>query len=133
MKNKLLLLTTAFSAFAIFQPSTQARSKVNERGSKSQPNVIYILLDDAGYADFSFLGQKKFSTPNIDKMAKEGMTFLNHYAGSTVCAPSRCALMTGKHMGRADIRANTLSSETGIKSSVCIAEKAKEAGYVTGA
>ncbi|HCQ39807.1 MAG TPA: N-acetylgalactosamine 6-sulfate sulfatase, partial [Verrucomicrobiales bacterium] len=54
--------------------------------AKPKPNIIYILLDDAGYGDLSCYGQTKFLTPNIDRLASEGMKFTNHYAGSTVCA-----------------------------------------------
>lgn len=71
-----------------------------------QPNVIYILADDLGYADLGCYGQQKFQTPNIDAMAKGGMQFMQHYAGCTVSAPSRCALMTGKHTGHTYVRGN---------------------------
>jgi len=71
-----------------------------------KPNIIYILADDLGYGDLSCYGQKKFDTPHIDQLAAEGMLFTQHYAGSTVCAPSRCALMTGLHTGHAQIRGN---------------------------
>ena len=70
------------------------------------PNIIYILLDDAGYGDLSCYGQKKFETPNIDRLAKEGMKFTQHYAGSTVCAPTRSVLMTGLHTGHTASRGN---------------------------
>lgn len=70
------------------------------------PNIIYILADDLGYGDLSCYGQKKFSTPNIDRLAAEGMRFTQHYSGSTVCAPSRSALMTGQHTGHTFIRGN---------------------------
>ena len=63
------------------------------------PNVIFILADDLGYGDLSCYGQTKFSTPNIDQLAKEGLVFTQHYSGSTVCAPSRSALLTGLHTG----------------------------------
>ena len=63
------------------------------------PNIVYILADDLGYGDLGCYGQKHFETPNIDRMAAEGMRFTQHYSGSTVCAPSRCALMTGLHTG----------------------------------
>ena len=63
------------------------------------PNIIYILADDLGYGDLSSYGQEKFKTPNIDKLASQGMLFTQHYSGSTVCAPSRSALMTGMHTG----------------------------------
>jgi arylsulfatase A-like enzyme len=71
-----------------------------------KPNVIYILVDDAGYGDLSCYGQKMFTTPNIDKLAAEGMRFTRHYAGCTVCAPSRCVLMTGLHTGHCRVRGN---------------------------
>lgn len=71
-----------------------------------RPNLIYILLDDAGYGDLGCYGQEKFETPNIDRLASEGMKFTRHYSGSTVCAPTRCVLMTGVHTGHAFVRGN---------------------------
>lgn len=71
------------------------------------PNIIYILADDLGYGDLSCLGQTRFETPHIDRLAREGMLFTQHYAGAPVCAPSRCALMTGKHTGHSVIRGNS--------------------------
>jgi len=70
------------------------------------PNIIYILADDAGYGDFGVFGQKEINTPAIDTMAREGIRFTNHYAGTTVCAPSRCSFLTGKHTGHTFIRGN---------------------------
>ncbi len=64
------------------------------------PNVIYILADDLGYGDLSCYGQEKIRTPNIDRLAAEGMRFTQHYAGNTVCTPSRASLMTGQHPGQ---------------------------------
>ena len=61
------------------------------------PNIIYVLADDLGYGDLGVYGQKHFKTPNVDRLATGGMRFLQHYSGSTVCAPSRSALMTGQH------------------------------------
>lgn len=71
-----------------------------------RPNVIYIMADDLGYGDLGCYGQKIIKTPNIDRMAAEGVRFTNHYSGSTVCAPSRCVLMTGRHTGHCPIKAN---------------------------
>lgn len=71
-----------------------------------QPNIIFIIADDLGYGDLGCYGQKKIRTPNIDRLATEGMRFTNHYAGNNVCAPSRCVLMTGQHPGHAYIRDN---------------------------
>ena len=70
------------------------------------PNIVYILADDLGYGDLGCYGQKHFETPNIDRMAAEGMRFTQHYSGSTVCAPSRCSLMTGLHTGHTAVRDN---------------------------
>lgn len=70
------------------------------------PNIVFILADDLGYGDLSCYGQQKFQTPNIDRLATEGMKFTAHYSGHNVCAPARCALMTGKHPGHAYIRDN---------------------------
>ena len=66
-----------------------------------KPNVIFILADDLGYGDLGCFGQKLIQTPNIDRLAAEGMRFTQAYAGATVCAPSRCSLMTGMHNGHA--------------------------------
>ena len=69
-------------------------------------NVVFILADDLGWADVSCYGQVQFATPNIDRLAASGMRFTQHYSGAPVCAPSRCVLMTGKHLGHAEIRGN---------------------------
>lgn len=72
----------------------------------NQPNIVFILADDLGYGDLGCYGQKTLTTPNLDRMAAEGMRFTRHYAGSTVCAPSRCVLMTGLHTGHCRVRGN---------------------------
>ena len=94
-----------------------------------KPNIIYILLDDAGYGDFGCYGQKTLRTPNVDRLASEGMKFTRHYAGSTVCAPSRCVLMTGLHTGHSRVRANGPSHlpDTDLN----VARLLKDAGYLT--
>lgn len=101
------------------------------------PNIIYILADDLGYGDLSVFGQKYFKTPNIDKLAKEGMIFTQHYSGSTVCAPSRSTLLTGLHTGHTPIRGNQEVRPEGQwpmpDSIYTIAELFKDNGYVTGA
>jgi arylsulfatase A-like enzyme len=94
-----------------------------------RPNVIFILADDLGYGDLGCYGQKKLKTPNLDRLAAQGMRFTQAYAGSTVCAPSRCVLMTGRHTGRCRVRGNArvpLEPED-----VTVAEILKAAGYVT--
>ena len=104
---------------------------------KSKPNIIYILADDLGYGDLSSYGQEKFTTPNIDKLAKEGMLFTQHYSGSTVCAPSRSSLMTGLNTGHTPIRGNKGVEPEGEypipNANFTIAELLKEKGYTTGA
>lgn len=79
---------------------------LNHCFAQRKPNVIYIYADDLGYAEVGAYGQQKIKTPNLDKLAKEGMKFTNHYAGTPVCAPARAMLMTGKHGGHAYIRGN---------------------------
>lgn len=104
---------------------------------KSKPNIIYILADDLGYGDVSCYGQDKFSTPNIDKLAKEGMLFTQHYSGAAVCAPSRSALLTGQHTGHTVIRGNKEVQPEGQypipNTTFTIAELLQEKGYATGA
>lgn len=67
--------------------------------AETKPNIIYILADDLGYGDLSCYGQERFQTPNIDRLAEEGMKFTNHYSGNTVCSPSRAVLMLGIDSG----------------------------------
>ena len=104
---------------------------------KQKPNIIYLLADDLGYGDLSCYGQKHFQTPNIDKMAREGMLFTRHYAGCTVCAPSRSSLMTGLTTGHTPVRGNLEMTEEGQwplpANTITIPKLLKEAGYVTGA
>ena len=98
--------------------------------ARTTPNIVYILADDLGYGDLSCYGQKTLSTPHIDRLASEGLRFTQHYSGATVCAPSRCVLMTGLHSGHARIRNNgrfTLKPED-----VTVAEVLRDAGYRTG-
>lgn len=104
--------------------------------TSSKPNIIYILADDLGYGDISFLGQEKFETPNIDKLAAKGLFFSQHYSGSTVCAPSRSALLTGQHTGHTYVRGNQEVQPEGQipipDEVVLLPEMLKEAGYVSG-
>jgi len=104
---------------------------------KSHPNIIYIMADDLGYGHLGCYGQKEIKTPNIDKMASDGMSFTDHYAGSALCAPSRCVLMTGLHTGHCFIRDNkALPVEGNVPipaDSQTIGKLLKRAGYVTAA
>lgn len=101
-----------------------------ESGSTNRPNIIFILADDLGYGDLGCYGQKLIRTPNLDRLAREGVRFTQAYAGSTVCAPSRCVLMTGLHTGHARVRGNALVPL--LPQDRTVAKMLKEAGYVTG-
>ena len=98
--------------------------------SSRKPNIVFILADDLGYGDVGCYGQKKIRTPTIDTLAVEGTRFTQFYAGSTVCAPSRCTLMTGYHTGHCHVRGNVLIPLRAEDSTV--AEILKRAGYATG-
>jgi len=119
-----------FSCLALVSCTAESRTD-------GPPNIVYILADDLGYGDLSCYGQKKFSTPNIDRLAAEGMLFTQHYAGCTVSAPSRSSLMTGLHTGHTPVRGNKEWIPEGQwplpDSSVTVAEILKSRGYVTGA
>ncbi len=108
-----------------------------EKKTPVKPNIIYILADDAGYGDLSCYGQTKFSTPNIDALAAAGLKFTDHYSGSTVCAPSRSALLTGLHTGHTPIRGNREVAPEGQQPMTdtipTLAKIFKQAGYATGA
>jgi len=117
----LVLVALAMSSGA------QAQREAEPEG---RPNIIYILADDLGYGDIGCYGQTKIKTPAIDRLAAEGMRFTQHYAASTVCAPTRCCLLTGRHTGHATVRGNArvpLAPED-----VTIAELLGKAGYATG-
>jgi arylsulfatase A-like enzyme len=98
-----------------------------EAGAK--PNLVFILADDLGYGDLGCYGQKLIQTPHVDRMAAGGIRFTQFYAGSTVCAPSRCVLMTGLHTGHCQIRGNAKNDL--VPEAVTVAEVLKGAGYAT--
>jgi arylsulfatase A-like enzyme len=115
--SRLLALVAALFLLA---PAPQAR----------KPNIIWIMADDLGYGDLGCYGQKQIQTPNLDRMALEGTRFTQFYAGSTVCAPSRCVLMTGLHTGHGFIRGN---AKVDLRpGDVTVARVLKDAGYTTG-
>jgi arylsulfatase A-like enzyme len=118
--------------------ATMAAASCAQAGKdKPLPNIVYILADDLGYGDLSCYGQQKFSTPNIDRLAQQGMLFRQHYTGCTVSAPSRSSLMTGLHTGHTPIRGNKGWLPEGqwplSAKSITIAEMLKTKGYATGA
>ena len=127
----LLIFSTVAAAAADPSPKT---------GDLKKPNIVFIMADDLGWGEVGCYGQKKIKTPNLDRLAREGMRFLRHYTGAPVCAPARCVLMTGRHLGHAEIR-NNGDSGNGRKfpgqwpitaEAVTIAESLREAGYTTG-
>lgn len=109
---------------------------------KNRPNIIYIYADDLGYGELGSYGQTKIKTPHLDRMAKEGLRFTQHYSSAPVCAPSRCMLMTGKHPGHSYIRGNyelggfADDTEGGqmplAEGTYTLARMLKERGYTTG-
>lgn len=143
--RQILLCAVAVVAFAAALESPLP-SRAAETGGRL-PNIIYVLADDLGYAELGCYGQKWIKTPNIDRMAREGIRFTQHYSGNAVCAPSRCCLMTGKHPGHAYVRNNgnppgrprdpdhsIFPGQNPIPpGEVTIAEMLKQKGYATAA
>lgn len=134
------------SALVYFNLSfnADAQNKTASVSVNSKPNVIYIFADDLGYGELGCYGQKKIQTPNLDRLASEGIRFTQHYVGTPVCAPSRCNLLTGQHSGHAYIRDNyglpgyeDNKNELGQfpipESTPTIANLFKQAGYATAA
>lgn len=107
-KGKYWSLKSSVAALTAISLSSCGAMGEKEQFAKKvdRPNVIFILADDLGYADLSCLGQTRFSTPNIDRLASQGMMFTQHYSGSSVSAPSRSCLITGQHTGHTVIRGN---------------------------
>lgn len=109
---------------------------------EERPNIIHIMADDLGYADLGCYGQKRIKTPNIDRLAAEGTRFTQCYAGASVCAPSRCVLLTGLHTGHATIRGNHgrnaprhdgEANRIPLRADeITVATLLKQAGYATG-
>ncbi len=117
-------------ALAALTATGAATSPVQRPPAPRLPNILLIVADDLGYGDLGCYGQTRIKTPNLDKLAGEGVRFTDFYAGDTVCAPSRCALMTGLHTGHAFVRGNAKLALR--EEDVTIAELLKQAGYHTG-
>ena len=116
--------------FSLLPGCQSSEKKPGEVVLPDKPNIMFILADDLGYGDLGCYGQQTIETPNLDRMAAEGMIFTDHYAGSTVCAPSRCCLMTGLHTGHAHVRGN---ARVPLRpKDVTVAELLRQAGYTTG-
>lgn len=104
------------------------RHRLAQSGEAPRPNIIHVLADDLGYGETGFNGQRRIQTPNMDRLAAEGIVFSNHYAGAPTCTPSRYVLMTGRHTGR--IESHDSGSVLG-QSEPTVAELLKRAGYST--
>ena len=123
MRRRNFLKCAGVGAAALMLP------RMAKAASAIRPNIIYVLVDDMGYGDPSCFGQKKLKTPHLDAMAAGGLRLTNHYAGSTVCAPSRCVLMTGLHTGHCTVRSN--GNVKLRKDDITVAQVLKKAGYST--
>lgn len=146
MNRRSFLKSITAGVASIGLSSAFATNLVAEDKKDNKPNIIFILTDDLGYSDLGCYGQEKIQTPNIDKIADEGMRFTQCYTGSPVCAPSRSVLMTGQHTGHTRVRGNfgkaggVLVLDNGSpqrrvpleSEDVTVAEVLKQAGYVTG-
>ncbi len=99
--------------------------------ARAKPNLIVILADDLGYGDLGCYGQKLLKTPRLDAMAAGGLRFTQFYAGSPVCAPSRCVMLTGRHAGRAVVRGNSLEPVALKRGELTVASLLQGAGYAT--
>ena len=122
-------------AMLALAPAVSAQQSAASPDTRERPNVICILADDLGYGDLGCYGQKRIETPVIDKMAAQGLRFTDHYAGSTVCAPSRCVLMTGLHTGHSQVRDNKEVKPMGQAplqpDTPTVARLMQQAGYAT--
>lgn len=103
----------------------------SQSDAKTQPNLVFIMADDLGYAHLGSYGGEIIRTPRIDRLAAEGMRFTQAYSGASVCAPSRSVLMTGMHVGHTSVRGNTGGIPI-VPEDVTVGEVLQEAGYTTG-
>jgi len=131
--TRILPVIVAFVASVLFLLPTLRSAPVAD----SKPNIVLILADDLGYRELGSFGQKLIRTPNLDRLARQGMRLTQHYSGNAVCAPSRCVLMTGKHPGHAWVRSNREMKPEGQQPlpdrEITVAELLRKQGYVTGA
>lgn len=126
-------LNAPLSVLSLFLLLGAAAARQTSAADAKKPNIVFIMADDLGYGELGCYGQQKIRTPNIDRLAREGMRFTQYYAGSTVCAPSRSVLMTGQHMGHTWVRGNGAGAAQALRpEDVTVAEVLKKAGYTTG-
>jgi arylsulfatase A-like enzyme len=130
MLGSRILFLWAILLFPFVAISADAPLNTSPSPAARRPNILLILADDLGYGDLGCYGQTRIKTPNIDKLAAEGIRFTDYYAGSTVCAPSRCALMTGLHTGHCWIRGN--GKQALRPEDKTVASFLQASGYYTG-
>ena len=132
----IILKISYLACFSIIFNASFAQQIKTPPKNISKPNIIFILADDLGYGDIGVYGQQKIKTPNIDRMAKQGMMFTQFYSGTSVCAPSRSSFITGQHTGHTPIRGNKETKPEGQwplpANAVTVAEILKGAGYTNG-
>lgn len=137
LKRYTIPLALLFLSSSLVFTSCNTKKEKTVVAEEKKTNIIFILVDDLGYGDLGFLGQQYIETPNIDRLAKEGMFFTNHYSGATVCAPSRSSFLTGLHTGHTPIRGNREVQPEGqypMPDSIpTVAKVLESAGYKTGA
>jgi arylsulfatase A len=124
-------LTTAMLVWLAVALSIPTAAGQDATTASTRPNIVFILADDLGYGDLSCYGQTNFRTPRLDQMAREGLRFTQHYAGSTVCAPSRACLLSGQHTGHVHQRVNGQIAFRPDPQDITIARLLKDAGYHT--
>jgi len=129
MKRRDFLKVAGCGAAALVLPACAQTQQGLSKGKK--PNIVYIMLDELAYFELSCMGNKYLKTPNIDRMATEGMRFTQALAGAPVCAPTRSVLMTGRHTGHTTVRTNPGGVPLRAED-VTVAEVLKKAGYATG-
>lgn len=123
--------TIGFAAASVPAMSILQGCEKQIQAQEKQPNIIFIMADDLGYGHLGCYGQKIIKTPNVNRLAAEGMKFTQVYAGCSVCAPCRSVLMTGLHMGHTSVRKNDGGTPL-LTEDVTVAEVLKKAGYTTG-
>ncbi len=123
MRRLTLVCVAVLAAWCIVRTASDA--------AEARPNIIYIVSDELGYYEPGFMGNRNIQTPNLDRLAAEGIVFRNMLAGSSVCAPTRCCLLTGKHSGHTSVRSNGGGTPLRAEEET-IASVLKRRGYATG-
>ncbi|MES2773857.1 MAG: sulfatase-like hydrolase/transferase [Bacteroidota bacterium] len=133
VKRKLYLINFVLALF-LFSSTTGLSIPSKKKPVVSKPNVIVILVDDAGYADFGFMGSKDLLTPNIDKLAAQSVRFTDAHVTASVCSPSRAGLLTGKYQQRFGYECNEGDGYTGMDTAqTMLPKRLQQQGYKTAA